>query len=78
MASAEAPGGSSRSYISFTGFKGTTTVPILSGSEKKPTFTSIPIEDCSKYLSDSLHDRQDIAQDVRPAFIEANVFYAVT
>jgi hypothetical protein len=64
-------------FVSFTGFRGTTIVPVLSGADNKPTFKSVPTVDCAKCFSDSPLDRQKAAQEVRQAFIEASVLYAV-
>jgi len=62
--------------IVFHGFKGTTTIPILSGCNKQPTFKEIPTVDCRGIFSEAQTDRIRVAHNVRRAFIEAGILYA--
>ena len=62
--------------IVFHGFKGTTTIPILSGCNKQPTFKEIPTVDCRGIFSEAQPDRISVAHKVRRAFIEAGILYA--
>lgn len=50
---------------------------VLTGAAAKPTFTSLPKIDMRRIYSDSLADRQSLAEEIGAAFREVGFFYAV-
>lgn len=63
-------------HVTFHAAKGKLSRPILTGSETKPTFDSIPQIDFSTMYSPHLADRQRLAEQVRAAFTECGFLYA--
>ncbi len=62
-------------YVTFHAAKGRSQRPILTGSQMKPTFESIPQIDF-KNMSGSLEQRQQLAKEVGLAFKESGFLYA--
>jgi hypothetical protein len=62
--------------IVFHGFKGTSTIPILTGRNKQPTFKEIPTVDCKGIFSEAQTDRISVAHSIRQAFLEVVILYA--
>lgn len=62
-------------YVVFHGAKGEGRRPVLSGSQMKKTFESIPQIDFAK-MHGSLADRQALAAQVKAAFTECGFLYA--
>ena len=64
-------------YVTFHGFKGKVSRPVLKGDAKVKTFESTPKVDMTKMWSLSLEDRRSVAKEVGSAFREAGFMYAV-
>lgn len=64
-------------YVIVHAGKGTIKRQILKGSQKKPTFETIPRVDFTKMNSSSMEDRKAIAAEVGAAFKDSGFLYAV-
>jgi len=64
-------------YIVVHAGKGTIKRQILTGSQKKPTFETIPQVDFTLMNSPSLSERKVIAQQIGAAFKDSGFLYAI-
>lgn len=70
------PSPAEQQYVTFHGANGKDRRPILTGDEMKDTFETIPQIDFSDMYSQSLEDRQNIADKVGASFKESGFLYA--
>lgn len=63
-------------YVVVHAGKGTIKRQILTGSQQKPTFNTIPQIDFSKMSSSSLEERKTLAREVGSAFKDSGFLYA--
>jgi hypothetical protein len=64
-------------YVVVHAGKGTIKRQILTGSQKKPTFETIPQVDFSNMSSSSIDERNAVAKEVGAAFRDSGFLYAV-